>query len=141
MVRLSQPLMLSLASLCLAMRMSKVALGCFCDLPLVLLPLVILQTFWFNHPRRMLFSYDDFLAFGHLGLRWPKQDLHPVKLDYVHFCRELVLVELHLGTFCKFQSSFIYGQLNLSTEDIVIISSMRIRIMSFTICMLLELFR
>jgi hypothetical protein len=44
----------------------------------------------------------------------------------------------HLGTFCKFQSSFIYGRLNLLTKNIAIISSMRIRIMPFTISMFLS---
>jgi hypothetical protein len=92
------------------------------------------------HPWRLFFSYDDLLAFGQLGLRRMNQDLLPIKLDHVHVRRELVFVELHLGTFCKFQSSFVCGRLNLSTENIAIVSSMRIRIMSFIISMLFEIF-
>jgi hypothetical protein len=75
--------------------------------PLILLPLAILRTFW------PLFSYDDVLPFGCLGLRWPNQDLLPLELDHVHIHRERVLVELNLGIFYKFQSSFVYGRLNL----------------------------
>jgi hypothetical protein len=105
--------------------------------PLVLLPLAIIWTFWLNHPQWPFFSYDDLLALGRLSLRWPDQDLLPIELDDVHVCLERVLVELHLGSFSKFQSSFIYGRLNLSTKNIAIISSMRISIMPFTICMLL----
>jgi hypothetical protein len=108
--------------------------------PLILLSLVILRTFWLNHPRWPLFSYDDFHALGRLGLRWSNQDLLPIELDHVHVHRERVLVQLHLGTFYKFQSSFVYGRLNLSIENIAIVSSMRIRIMLFTIGMLFELF-
>jgi hypothetical protein len=40
----------------------------------------------------------------------------------------------------KFQLTFIYDWLNLSMENIVVVSSMRIRIMPFTITMLFELF-
>jgi hypothetical protein len=87
-----------------------------------------------------LFSYDDLLALGRLGLRWPTQDLVPIELDHVHVHQEWVLIELHLGTFYKCQSSFIYDRLNLWMENIVIISCMRIRIMPFTIRMLFELF-
>jgi hypothetical protein len=36
----------------------------------------------------------------------------------------------------RFQSSFVYGRLNLMMENTVIVSSMRRRIMSFTISML-----
>jgi hypothetical protein len=107
---------------------------------LVLLSLTILRIFWLDHPQRPFFSYDNILSLGHLGLRWPNKNLLPLELDHVHIHHERVLVELHLGTFCKFQSSFIYGRLNLLTENIAIVSSMRIRIMSFTICMLFELF-
>jgi hypothetical protein len=109
--------------------------------PLILLPLALLRTFWLDHPWRPFFSYDDLLSLGCLGLRWLNQDLLPLDLDYVHIRREWVLVELHLGTFCKFQSSFIYGRLNLLTENIAIVSSMRIRIMPFVIHKLFELFR
>jgi hypothetical protein len=109
--------------------------------PFVLLPLAILRGFELDHPWWPLFSYDDLLALGRLGLRWLNQDLLPFDLDHVHIRREWVVIELHLGTFCKFQSSFIYGQLNSLTENIAIISSLRIRIMPFTIRMLLELFR
>jgi hypothetical protein len=107
---------------------------------LILLPLVIFWTFGLDHPRRPLFSYDDLLTLSRLSLRWSNQNLLPIKLGHVHIHQEWVFVELHLGTFYKFQSSFIYGRLNLLTKNIAIISSMRIRIMSFTIRMLLELF-
>jgi hypothetical protein len=76
--------------------------------PLVFLPLAVFQTFQLNHPQWSFFSYDDFLALGRVGLRWLNQDLLPIKLDHIHICREWVLVELHLGTFCKFQSSFVF---------------------------------
>jgi hypothetical protein len=136
------PLLTSaLPSLYLARRMSNVAFGRRCGLaPLILLPLAILRTFRLDHPRRPFFSYDNLLFSGRLGLRWPNQNLLPFELDRVHICRERVLVELHLGTLYKFQSSFVYGRLNLSVEDIAIVSSIRIRIMPFTICMLFELF-
>jgi hypothetical protein len=35
--------------------------------PLILLPSAIFWTFRFDHPRRPLLSYDDFLSFGQLG--------------------------------------------------------------------------
>jgi hypothetical protein len=38
--------------------------------PLILLPLVVIWTFWLNHPRRSLLSYENLLALGRLGLRW-----------------------------------------------------------------------
>jgi hypothetical protein len=94
--------------------------------PLILLPLTILWTFWLDHLWRPFFSYDDLFTLGHLDLRWPNQDLLSLELNHVHVCQEWVLVKLHLGTFYKFQSSFIYGGLNLSTKNIAIISSMRI---------------
>jgi hypothetical protein len=75
----------------------------------------------------MLISYDDVLSHGSLGLKWPNQDLLPIELDHIHVCGERVLLKLHLRTFCKFQSSFVYSRLNLSTEGIAIISSMRIK--------------
>jgi hypothetical protein len=109
--------------------------------PFVLLPLSILWAFGLDHARWPLFSYDDLLTLGRLGLRWLNQDLLPIELDHVHVHRERVLVKLHLGIFCKFQPSFIYGRLKLSTENVAIVSSMRIRIMKFTIRMLLELFQ
>jgi hypothetical protein len=68
------------------------------------------------------------------------QDLLSIELDHVHVRQKWVLIELYLGTFCKFQSSFIYDRLNLSIENIAIVSSMGIRIIPFTIRMLLELF-
>jgi hypothetical protein len=77
--------------------------------PLILLPLAILWTLWLNHPRWPLFSYDDLLPLDCLGLRWPNQDPFSLELDHVHIRTEHVLVELHLGTFYKFQSSFVYG--------------------------------
>jgi hypothetical protein len=141
MVQFSRRLMPALPSVHLAMRMSKVAFGRHCGLPpLVLLPLTILQTFWLDHPRRLFFSYDDLFSLGHLGLRWPNQDLLPIELDHVYVCREWVFVELQMGAFCKFQPSFIYARLNLSTENIAIISSMRIGIMPITVRMFFELF-
>jgi hypothetical protein len=76
--------------------------------PLVLLTLAILQTFRLDHPRWSFFSYDYLFTLGRLGLRWPNQDLLPIELNHVHVRREWVFVELHLGTFCEFQSSFIY---------------------------------
>jgi hypothetical protein len=108
--------------------------------PLILPPLAIFRAFWFDHPRWPFFPYDNTFALGRLGLRWPNQDLLPMELDHVHVHWERVLVELHLGIFCKFESSFIYGRLNLPMENIAIISSMIIRIMPFTICILFELF-
>jgi hypothetical protein len=134
--------MLPLPSLYLAMRMSTVALGHHCGLlPSFFLSLAVLQTFWLDHPRRSFLSYDNLLALGRLGLKWPNPDLLPLELNHVHVCQEQVLIELHLGTFCKFQWSFICGRLNLSTENIAIISSKRIRIVPFTICKLFKLFR
>jgi hypothetical protein len=109
--------------------------------PFILLPMVVLRAFRFDHSRWPLFSYDDLFTLGRLGLRWPNQDLLPVELNHVHVRWEWVFVELHLSFFCKFQSSFIYARLNMSTENIAVISSMRIRIMPFTIRMLFELFR
>jgi hypothetical protein len=69
---------------------------------LVLLPLTILWAFGLDHPRQPLFSYDDLLALGLLGLRWPNQDLVPFELDHIHIHWKQVLVELYLGTFYKF---------------------------------------
>jgi hypothetical protein len=83
-----------------------------------------------------LFSYDNLFALGGLGLRWPNQDLLPIELDRVHVSREQIFVELHLGTLRKLQSSFIFDRLNMLTENIAIISSIRIGIMSFIIYML-----
>jgi hypothetical protein len=109
--------------------------------PLFLLPLAILRTFGLNHPRWPLLSYDDLFALGRLSLRWLNQDLLSIELDHIHVCQERVFVELHLGTFYKFQSSVIYGRLNLSMKNIAIASSMGIRIMSFIISLFFELFR
>jgi hypothetical protein len=67
--------------------------------PLILLLLAIFQTFRLDHPRRLLFSYDNLLSVGHLGVRWRNQDLLPLELDHVHIHQEQVLVELHLGVF------------------------------------------
>jgi hypothetical protein len=63
--------------------------------PLIFLPLAVLQTFWLDHPWWLLFSYDDVLALGRLGLRWLNQDLLPNELNHIHVCQERVLVELH----------------------------------------------
>jgi hypothetical protein len=70
--------------------------------PFILFSLAIFRTFWLEHPRWPLFSYDDVLTLGQLGLRWLNQDLLPIKLGHVHVCGEQVFVELHLRTFCKF---------------------------------------
>jgi hypothetical protein len=43
--------------------------------------------------------------------------------------------------FMKYQTNFIYGRLNLATKHIAIISSMRIRMMIFTICTSLYLIK
>jgi hypothetical protein len=43
----------------------------------VFLPLVIFHTFCLDHPRRSLFSYDNLLALGRLGLRWPTRTFFP----------------------------------------------------------------
>jgi hypothetical protein len=109
--------------------------------PLILLPLAIFQAFRFDHPRWPFFPYDNLITLGQLSLRWLNHDLFPIELYYVHVHREWFLVEFHLGAFCKFQLSFIYSRLNLLTENIAIISRMRIRIMPFTIRMLFELLR
>jgi hypothetical protein len=118
-----------------------VAFGHHCGLPPRSFAIGHPSDFCLDHPRRSFFSYDDLFTLGRLGLRWSNQDLLPIELDHVHIRQERVLVELHLGTFCKFQSSFIYDRLNLSTKNIAIISSISIRIMSFTIHMFFELFR
>jgi hypothetical protein len=130
----------ALPSLYLAMRMLKVALW-LVPPPLLLLSLATLRTFRLDHHRWPFFSYYDLFSLCRLGLRWLKQDLLPLELDHVHIRWEQVLVELDRGTFCKYQSSFIYGRLNLSTENIAIISSMRIRTMLFAMHMLFELFQ
>jgi hypothetical protein len=56
--------------------------------PLILLSFAIPWTLWLNHPRWSFFSYDDLLALGQLGLRWPNQDFLPIELNHVHICRE-----------------------------------------------------
>jgi hypothetical protein len=108
---------------------------------LVLLPSANSWIFGHDHLRSSLLSYDDLFALGRLSLRWLNQDLLPIELDRIHVNREQVFIELHLGTLCKLQLSFVYGQLNQLTENIAIVSSMRIGIMSFTICILFELFQ
>jgi hypothetical protein len=108
---------------------------------LVLLPSANSWIFGHDHLRSSLLSYDDLFALGRLSLRWLNQDLLPIELDRIHVNREQVFIELHLGTLGKLQLSFVYGQLNQLTENIAIVSSMRIGIMSFTICILFELFQ
>jgi hypothetical protein len=71
--------------------------------PLILLPLAILWTLRLDHPQRPFFSYDNLLSLCRLDLRWLNQNLLPLELDHVHIRWEWVLVELHLGTLCKFQ--------------------------------------
>jgi hypothetical protein len=107
---------------------------------LILLPSANFWIFELDHPRLSLFSYDNLFAFSRFGMRWPKQDL-PIELNRVHVSQERVFIELYLGTLYKLQSSCIYGRLNLLTKNIAIVSTMRIRIMPFTICMLFQLFR
>jgi hypothetical protein len=80
---------------------------------LVLLPSTNFWIFGLDHPRLSLLSYDDLLALGRLSLRSLNQDLLPLKLDRVHVNLRRIFIELHLGIFSKFQSSFIYGRLNL----------------------------
>jgi hypothetical protein len=92
---------------------------------LVLLPSTNFKIFWHDYPRLSLLCYDNLFALGRLDLRWSNQDLLPIEHD-----------RIHLGALRKFQSSFIFDRLNLSTKNITIISSMRIEIMSFTICSL-----
>jgi hypothetical protein len=107
-----------------------------CLASLVLLPSTNFWIFEPDHPRLSLLSYDNLFALGRLGLRWPNQDLLLIELDRMHVSREWIFVELHLGALHKLQSFFVYGQLNLSMENIAIISSMRVGIMPFTICVL-----
>jgi hypothetical protein len=80
---------------------------------LVLLPLANFWIFGHDHPWLSLFSYHDLLALGRLSLRWPNQDILPLELDRVHVNLGRIFVELHLGICSKFQSSFVYGRLNL----------------------------
>jgi hypothetical protein len=64
---------------------------------------------------------DDYLfVFAFIGCAWPNQDSLALEVDHVH--RKGLPVYLH---FLKFQSSFVNGRLNLSTEYITIISGMR----------------
>jgi hypothetical protein len=64
---------------------------------------------------------DDYLfAFAIIGCAWPNQDPFTLEVDHVH--RKGLRVYLH---FLKFQSSFINGRLNVSTEYITIISGTR----------------
>jgi hypothetical protein len=64
---------------------------------------------------------DEYLfAFAFIDCVWPSQDFFALKVDHVH--RKGLRVHLH---FLKFQSSFVNGRLNLSTEYITIISGMR----------------
>jgi hypothetical protein len=51
---------------------------------LVILPSANFWIFESDHPRLSLFSYDDLLALGQLGMRWPNQDLLPLELVRVH---------------------------------------------------------
>jgi hypothetical protein len=117
--------------------MSKVAFGHLCSLPspLILLPLAIFRTFHLNHPPWPLFSYDDILAFGRPGLRWPNQDLLPIKLDYVHVHWEMGLCRASFGDFLQILIVLHLWPIEPVDGNIAIISSMRIRIMPFTICM------
>jgi hypothetical protein len=108
---------------------------------LILLPSANLWIFGPGHPQLSIFSYDSLVTFSRLILRCSNQDLLPIELDRIHISWKRVFVKLHLRTFSKFQSSFVYGRLNLMIKNIAIISSMRIGIMPFTISMPFELFR
>jgi hypothetical protein len=142
MVQFSRPLKLALPSLYLAMRMSKVTFGRDHGfLPSIFFHWPFFWIFRPDHPRMSLLSYDDLFALGRLGLRWSNQNFLPIELDRIHVSREWIFVELHLWTLRKLQSSFVYGRLNLSTENIAFVSSMRIGILPFTICMLFQLLR
>jgi hypothetical protein len=55
---------------------------------LVLLPSANFCIFGPDHHRLSLFSYDNLLAFGRLSLRWPNQDLLPIKLNHVHIAQD-----------------------------------------------------
>jgi hypothetical protein len=70
--------------------------------PLILPPLAIFWAFRFDYPQWSFFPYDNLFALSRLGLRWPNQDLFPIKLDYVHVRQKRVLVELHLGLSANF---------------------------------------
>ena len=70
-----------------------------------------------------------FMSFYKPGVA-PKENLWIVQLQTMN--REGSLVHLHLR---KYQSSFIYSRLDLSMENITIISSIRERIIPLTICM------
>jgi hypothetical protein len=75
----------------------------------------------FNIPTGLSCIADDYLfAFAFIDCVWPSQDFLALKVDHVH--RKGLRVHLH---FLKFQSSFVNGRLNLSTEYITIISGMR----------------
>jgi hypothetical protein len=63
-------------------------LGDVVGCPLILFPLAILRTFRLDHPQWPLFSYDNLLSLGRLGLRSPNQNLLPLELDHVHIHRE-----------------------------------------------------
>jgi hypothetical protein len=66
----------------------------------------LLLSFFFHRPTSGFF---DLIILSRLGLRWSNQDLLPLELDRVHVNLEQIFVELHLGIFSKFQSSFVYG--------------------------------
>jgi hypothetical protein len=75
----------------------------------------------FKIPIGLSCVVDDYLfVFALIGCVWPNQDPLALKIDHVH--RKGFRVHLH---FLKFQSSFVNGRLNLSTEYITIISGMR----------------
>jgi hypothetical protein len=66
---------------------------------LVLLPSANFWIFGPDPPPLSLFSYDDLLALGRLGLRWLNQDLLPLELDHVDVNLEWIFAELHLEIF------------------------------------------
>jgi hypothetical protein len=78
---------------------------------------------------------DDYLfVFALIGCVWPNQDPLALKIDHVH--RKGLCVHLH---FLKFQSFFVNGRLNLSTEYITIISGMRKWVMPLAVCTMFQL--
>jgi hypothetical protein len=76
---------------------------------------------YFMIPISLSCVVEDYLfVFALIGCVWPNQDPLSLEVDHVH--RKGLCVYLH---FLKFQSSFVNGRLNLSTEYITIISGMR----------------
>jgi hypothetical protein len=102
MVHFSQPLMSALPFFVVEHEDVDGGLGASLRLaPFVFLPLATFRTFWLDHPQWPLLSYDDLLALGRLSLRWPNQDLLPIKLDHVHVLLEMDLWRASFGDFLQ----------------------------------------